>query len=229
MISNKRIGRILGVLFLLQFIIGILINQFLLGPIVFAPDFLTEVTANYTQVVLSVLIGLTGSAISIGVAVLVLPIFKQHNSGVAFWYLGFSIIGFAMGLIDNTNVLSILALSQEYVKAGATDINSFEDLGTLLYGTRWWTHYLDMLVAIFALPVFYYVLYVLKLIPRFISVWGGIGVLLMLTAILLTIFEQGAHGTEMMLLVPLGLNRLFLAIWLMIKGFNSSQIPEKQV
>ncbi|MEW7293007.1 DUF4386 domain-containing protein [Aquimarina sp. 2304DJ70-9] len=229
MVSNKRIGRIVGVLFLLQLIIGILINQFLLGPIIFTSDFLTTVSSNATQVISSVLLGLIGSSISIAVAVLLLPIFKQLNTGVAFWYLGFSILGFAMGLIDNTNVLSILALSQEYVQAGTTEINSFEDIGTILYATRWWTHYLDMLVAIFALPVFYYVLYVLKLVPRFISVWGGIGVLLMLAAILFTIFDLGTHGTEMKLLVPLGLNRLFLAIWLMVKGFNSFQAPQKLI
>ncbi len=225
--SNKNMGRILGVLLLIHFILGILINQFLLGPIIFTSDFLTNVSANTTQVILSVLLGLIGSALSVGMAVLLLPMFKKCSKGIAFWYLSFSIIGFTVSLIDNTSVLSILSLSQEFVKSEATNVNYFENLGALLYATRWWTHYLDMLIAIFALPVFYYVLYNLKLVPRFISIWGLIGVALMLTGILLTIFDQGTHDTEMMLLVPLGLNRLFLAIWLLTKGFNSSEIAEK--
>ncbi len=227
--SNKKTARIIGILLLIQFIIGILINQFLLGPIIFASDFLTSVSANSTQVILSVLLGLIGSAVSVGIAIILLPIFKRHTPGLAIWYLGFSIIGFTISVIDNISTLSIVSLSQEYVNAGALDTNYFQILGDVLYRTRWWTHYLDMLVALFALPVFYYVFYISKLIPRFISVWGGIGALLMLTGILLTILGQGAHSTEMMLLLPLGLNRLFLSIWLMIKGFNVSKTISKSI
>ncbi len=225
--SIKKTARILGVLLLIQFIIGISINQFLLGPIIFASDFLTNVSANATQVILSVLLGLMGSAVSVGIAVMLLPVFKQYHKEIAIWYLAFSIIGFTISVIDNIGVLSVLSLSQEYVKA--TDTDYFQTLGTILYAIRWWTHYLDMLIACFALPVFYYVFYTSKLIPRFISVWGLAGIALMLTGILLTIFDQGTHDTEMILLLPLGLNRLFLAIWLMVKGFNSHQIAPQTV
>ncbi len=222
--SNKKTARIIGVLLLLQFIIGVLIHQFLLGPIIFVSEFLTNVAANSTQVIIAVLIGLIGSAISVGIAVILLPIFRKYSPGLALWYLGFSIIGFTISVVDNLSALSVLSLSQEYVKSGAANTDYFQIFGDVLYATRWWTHYLDMLVAFFALPVFYYILFMSKLIPRFISAWGGIAVVLMLTGIMLTIFDKATHGTEMILLLPLGLNRLFLSAWLMIKGFNSSII-----
>ena len=63
--------------------------------------------------------------------------------------------------------------------------------------------------------IFYYLLYQSKLIPRFISVWGLIAVAM----VPLQYFNLG-----LILVLPMISNEIFLAIWLIVKGFNSSAI-----
>ena len=224
MSSGNKTARIIGILSLATTAIAILINQVLLGPVIFGTDFLTDTAMNKTEVIVSVLLGLVGVAISISIVVLFLPIFKKYNYSAAFCYLGLSIVAFAIGLIDKVSIMAILSVSEEYLKAGSPDSEQFKILGNVFYQIRWWTHYLDILIAGLPLVVFYYILYQSKLIPRFISVWGLIGVMLMLTVVLLAIFDQ---GTIMILFLPLGLNQLFLSIWFIVKGFSLSYEESK--
>ena len=222
---NKKTARIVDVLFLIVTITFGLTNQVLLGPIIFGPDFLTNISANTTQVIISMLLELIGSALAVGIAVMLFPILKDHSKNIAFWYLGFEIIDFTINAVSGISVLSLLTLSQEYVKAGSPDSSYFQILGILSHAKHWWTHLIGLLVSCFGPLMFYYLLYQSKLIPRFLSVWGLIGLPLSLTAILLAIFDQ---GIVMILFLPMGLNQLFLAIWLIVKGFNSSIIVPSQ-
>ena len=216
--SKINSGRIVGILLLLTFILGVLINQFLQGPILFSEDFLNKVSANSNQVVLSILLGLTNSILALVIAVILLPIFKQSNYSLAFLYLAFSVISFATILIDNTGILTILGLSNEYVAAGASEAGYFELIGAVFYQARWWTHYMTLLISSLPFFVFYYLFYQTKLIPRYVSVWGLLAALLMLVEVLSSMFGQ---SLGMILFLPLGLNQLFLATWLIIKGLKS--------
>ncbi len=177
--SPQKTARIVAVLLLLTIIFGILINQFLQGPI-----------------------------------------FEQYKR-LSFLYFGFSIIGFAIILIDNISVLSILGLSQEYVKAEGSATEHFQALGTILYQTRWWTHYTVLLISCLPLFMFYYLFFLSKLIPRFISILGLIGVIMMLVEVLLSLFGQ---GIGMILFLPLGLVQIVMVIWLLIKGFKAVKL-----
>ncbi|GAH37708.1 unnamed protein product, partial [marine sediment metagenome] len=69
---------------------------------------------------------------------------------------------------------------------------------------------------------FYYLLYQSKLIPRWLSVWGFIASILLILANLLEI--TGLIPGSMILYLPIILNELFLAVWLIVKGFNPSAI-----
>jgi len=64
--------------------------------------------------------------------------------------------------------------------------------------------------------LFYYILYKSKLIPRVISIWGFIGV----TLILILIFFKNGMVVNMIFVLPIILNEIFLGIWLIAKGFT---------
>ncbi len=73
-----------------------------------------------------------------------------------------------------------------------------------------------------------YLLYQSKLIPRFISVWGLIGAVLLLAAGLLGMFGLSpASMISIILTIPIGLNEMVLAVWLIGKGFNLSAIASE--
>ena len=66
-----------------------------------------------------------------------------------------------------------------------------------------------------------YLLYQSELIPRWLSGWGLIGATLLLAAGLLEIF--GINLTDFINL-PIALQEMVFAIWLIVKGFNSFTI-----
>ena len=112
---------------------------------------------------------------------------------------------------------------QEYVQAG-TDTAYFIPLGTGLLAAYDWTQLLGprILAALAALP-FYYLLYRSKLIPRWLSVWGLVGAPLYLASGLLGMFGLDPYSEiSILMFLPHALNEMVLAVWLIIKGFNSS-------
>ncbi len=67
-----------------------------------------------------------------------------------------------------------------------------------------------------------YVFYRTKMIPRFISVWGLIGVPCMFASGLVGLFTMNPFSTiGSILIIPLAVNEMVLGVWLITKGFNS--------
>lgn len=216
--SNKKTGRIVGILFLLIFATGVIVYQFLQGPILFSDDFLTLTSANSNKIIFSTLLGVLSGILSISIATILLPIFKKQSVSLAFLYLAFCILYFIAIAIDNFSVIFMLELSQEYAKNTTENADTLKTLGSISYKNHWWTHYFSLLISCFSVFVLYYTLYVSKLVPKIISAIGIIAVVLMFIEILLSIL---GHSISMNMLLPIGLIQLFFPIWLLFKGLNS--------
>ena len=215
--SNQKVGRITGALLLFVFISGIIIFQFLQGSILFSDNFITTASENSNQIIGSIVLGIFSGIASIVIATMLLPIFKRHNFNLAYLYFAFCILNFITIMIDNVSVISMLELSKEYVKNGSD--SSLRILETLIYKKHWWTHYFYLLISCFPVFVLYYTLYLFKLVPRILSIFGIVAVIIMFIEELLSIF---GHGIGMNMLLPIALIQLTLPLWLIFKGLNSS-------
>jgi hypothetical protein len=150
-----------------------------------------------------VLESISGLAV-ITIAVLMFPIFKPYNKKASFWYLvSRSIEG---GLLIVTGFL-FLSYNPSLLEIHA--------------GIHTGHGYIFAIAAL----IFYYLLYQSKLIPRWISVWGAIAAILLILVNLLEV--TGIISGLMILYLPIVLNELVLAIWLMVKGFNPSAIKSQ--
>lgn len=217
--SNQKVGRVTGLLLLFVFISGIIIFQILQGTVLFSSNFLSTASENADQIVGSVVLGIFSGIASIVISVLLLPIFKRHNYTLAYLYIAFCILNFIAIMIDNVSVVSMLELSKVYIENG--NDSSFKVLETLVYEKHWWTHFFYLLISCFPVFVLYFTLYLSKLVPRVISVFGIIAVLIMFVEELLSFFGE---GLGMNMLLPIGLIQLFLPLWLIYKGLNSSRL-----
>jgi hypothetical protein len=217
--SNKKAGRLVGILFLLIFATGITVYQFLQGPVLFSDDFLTTTSANSNEIIISTLLLFLSGITSVIIATILLPIFKKYSISLAFLYLAFSVLSFIAISIDNVSVLSMLELSLEYTKNGTDNSDILNTLGSIFYKKHWWTHYLSLLISCFPVFILYYTLYLSKLIPKVISIFGIIAVILMFIEILFSIF---GNSISMNMLLPIGLIQLILPLWLIFKGLNPS-------
>jgi hypothetical protein len=159
------------------------------------------------------------------IPVVVFPILKKFNETLAVGY-----VVFRGGLETFTyiaNVISLLllvSLSQLNVQA---EFNS-QAVSSLLQGSE-----ISLVTAIiFPLGalMFYYLLYKSKLVPKWISVWGLATIPLYLATPLLVMFGIIASSSsgEAVLRLPLGLQEIALALWLIVKGFNSRMLPNNQ-
>jgi hypothetical protein len=219
--SNKKVGRLVGLLFLIIFATGITVYQFLQGPVLFSDDFLTTTSANSKEVIISTLLLFLSGITSVVIATILLPIFKKYSSTLALLYLAFSILSFVAISIDNISVLSILEFSLEYTNNGTDNSDILNAIGNVYYKKHWWTHYLSLLISCFPVFILYYMLYVSKLIPKVISIVGIIAVILMFIEILFSIL---GNSISMNMLLPIGLIQLILPLWLIFKGLKSSTL-----
>lgn len=215
--SNRRTGRLVGLLFLLIFATGITVYQFLQGPVLFSDDFLMNASANSNEIIISTLLLFLSGMASIVIATVLLPIFKEQNITLAYLYLASSILGFIAISIDNISVLSILELSLQYSENEAKNSDIFDVLGDVFYKRHWWTHYLSLLISCFPVFILYYTFYLSKLIPRVISIIGMIAAVLMFIEMLFSIF---GNSISMNMLLPIGLIQLILPLWLIFKGLK---------
>jgi hypothetical protein len=219
--TTRKTAIMVGALFLFSNVTFILGSFIFVEPILGAPDYLNLVSANRTQVLLGALLELINGVAYLGIAVLMFPILKQRFESLALGYVGFRIIEFIMQTLSDLSPLALLTISEEFVSAGAPQSSSFQTLGTLLLAERYWVSITFGLGAL----LFYYMLYQANLIPRFISVWGLLGAVTVLTTTMLDMFAISISlAIGLVLGLPMLLNELFLGVWLIVKGFNPAAI-----
>ena len=220
MIDYKRSGRIAGALFLLAMVTS-LMGGVWLESIVTAEKALTTAAANETQVLLGALLELINCVAVIGIASVLFPLMRRHNEALAAGYLGTRVVEVVVLAIAAVSPLLVVTLSQEYLAAGAADAAYFETAGALVLAAR--GQLASLLTPIFfslAALLLYTFLYQTQLVPRFISIWGFIGVVSLFTWNMVEAF--GLHiSAGMVFALPMILNEILLGFWLLVKGFNS--------
>ena len=227
--ASRKTAIIVGVLYIIGTVAGVLSLVFA-GSILNDPDYLMKVSANENQIITGALFVLMmGLALAL-VPVMMFPILKKHHEGLAAGYVvfrgaleTFSYIAMAISW------LLLISLSQEYIKAGAPDVSYYQTLGALvLRGHDSIRSILEIVFPLGAL-MFYAVLYQSKLIPRWISGWGLAAALLWLAVGLLGLFHLIVPMSTMQIVLslPIGLQEMVMAVWLIVKGFNLSPITDK--
>ena len=217
--SNRKTARIVGVLFIIVMVSTILSGAF--SGSINDPDYLAAVSANENQVLLGVIFMLILVASVVAIPIMMFPIFKKHSERLALGYVGARIFeGIADVVIYGINPLLLLTLSQEFVKSGAPVASYFQTSGVLILAVNSWSSVLENFPYALGVLIFSYLLYKSKLVPRWLSGWGLIGALLMLATGLLRMFDPSL----IYLAIPILMQEMVLAVWLIAKGFNSSAI-----
>ena len=225
--SDSKTAIIVGVLFITATVTSSL-YYVIVTPILDAPDYLVKVSENANQVIIGVLLYLIDCAAVVAIPIMLFPIFKKQNEALALGYVGSRMIESVTIIVGHISLLSLLTLSQEYVQAGAPDATNFQALGALLLAVidRALLLGVEFVFSLTAL-ILNYLLFRSKLVPRFISVWGLIGATLLLASGFLVMFGLSPSPTSaisMLMSLPISLQEMVFAVWLIGKGFNSSVI-----
>ncbi len=218
---NKLVARYFGVFFILAFITyGA--GSSIVASIANEADSLASIYANKAGIVIGViLMALLHSFVNIGLPVVMFPLLKPINERFTYAYLSAGISATVVLIGGTVFTLLLLPLSDTYMEAGSAAGNHFETLRLLSVKGGFYAYQLGMAVWGIGGLFLTTLLYQSKLVPRFISVWGFIGYIIFMVG---TILELYGYGYGVQLALPGGLFELFLSFWLIIKGFNSSDI-----
>jgi Domain of unknown function (DUF4386) len=216
---ERRTARIVGTLFLVAMVTSI-VGGGLIESVLQAPDYIRDAYANRTLLTLGAVLELLTAAAVVGIAVMMFPIFKRYSEALALGYVSYRVLEAAVVAVAVITPLTIVTLSQDLSAAGTSDSSSLQALGGALVDLR--GRMAGLLVPVFfslGAVIFYSLLYQSRLVPRFISVWGLVGVALLIANNLLETFGAALTGA-MVLALPIILNEIFLGIWLIVRGFR---------
>ena len=219
--KNKKTAKIVGVLFITA-TVAYSLGTLLLDPILSSSDYLTKASANENKVLIGILLVLIDCVAVASIGIMIYPILKKHNEALAFGYAGARIIESALFAVNVITILTLLTLSQEFVKAGTPNAPYYQILGTVLLTAGDWALLLGLgLAFMISALILNFILYQSKLIPRWLSGWGIVGAILVFVNYLLQSFS--INPVEI-LYFPIALQEMVFSVWLIIKGFNSSAI-----
>jgi hypothetical protein len=223
--TYRKTAIIVGVLYIIGTVAGILCKVFT-GLIRDYPDYLIKVAANENQFIIGALFLLIMGLALAMVPIMMFPILKKQNEALALGYVVFR------GALETVTTIAMVIgwlfltiLSQEYI-AGAPDASHFQTLGTLLLNGNDTISTISQIVFPLGALIFYCLLYQSKLIPRWISGWGLIAAMMWIAVTFLDLFGiiSAWSTVQVVLALPIGLQEMVMAVWLILKGFNPSAI-----
>jgi len=223
--TNRKIAITAGTLLIIATFASILSNLFLTS--VHSPDYLGEISANGNQVTSGVLLMFIAAVTSASIAISLYPVLKKYSEGLALGAVGFRLIEGVCYIIGILGLVLLLTLSQEFVQAGTPDASGYQILGTLLLAGREWVGFGVAPTAFGLGSLMYYVIfYQTGLIPRWLSGWGLAGAVLCMVAgvSVMSGLISPMSTVHIVLNLPIGLQEMVMAVWLIVKGFNPSAI-----
>lgn len=222
--SNKNLGRVIGVLFLTIIATGVPSNMFrgLSSSLARTPEFLQTINTEALQMRFVVLLSFITHVTWVIVIGLLYPLLKKFNTRLALAFLVFWTTSFAIALFGDLSHLSLLSLAQEALNSSTHNIEQFQLLGLAKVKDYLWSHFMVLILYSSSTFLFFYYLFKTKMVPRILSVWGMVAMIIVFTASWLNIFDQ---YVGMYPFLHNGLHMMVFTFWLLIKGFS----PNKQL
>ena len=200
-----------------------------LGSVPFLPnltgaDYLAGVAAGANQMVVGLVLLLVAALSSAAIAVAMYPVMKRWSNGLALASVIFRAMEGVMYILAVVFLMSLLSLSHQFAGASGADQAALQAIGDTLRGAR--EHAGLAGVFCFCLGAFaYYLLFFQsRLIPRWLSGFGIVAILMMFSACLLALLSDSAITGYVFLLFPILVQEMVLAVWLIAKGFDTSAL-----
>ncbi len=224
--NPRNTARIVGVLFLIATAAPLLSAAF--GPVIFGPESLANVwllAASENQVRISALLQFIMAAAIAAIPICMYPILRKYNESMAFGYVVGRLVEGLMFTFGVISLLTLLTLSKEFAMAGAPSAAYYQTLGTIVLANRSGQSVFAQFGFSLGSLMFYYILYNTELVPRWLSGWSLIGAVLFLASAFVAMFGYGSESTIYLLMnAPGGVGEMVFAVWLIVKGFNSTAI-----
>jgi Domain of unknown function (DUF4386) len=191
---------------------------------------LVNAATHKSQLITWTLLNLGEAVTTAGVAFMLYPILKRVadtsvKKGLALWYVGTRITEGATYLVAVLATWAFLPLSRDFAAAGAPGASHFHTTGIILQTTQDLALALAQSVFAIGAVMLYYLLFKSRLVPRWLSLWGLVAAPLFVIASLSLLWTGDPNSTlANILFVPLAVQEMVLAVWLIVKGFDAAAL-----
>jgi Domain of unknown function (DUF4386) len=187
------------------------------GSLLNGPGFLATVALHQNRLLVAALFQLLAAFTSAAIAVALYPVLRQYAAATALGAVTFRVIEGVFYALSAVGTLILVSLSAQ-LTAGASAHASAD----LVRDLRDSASSVGVLAFCTGATLYYLIFYRSQLIPHWLSVWGLAGTVLCLIAGLLVLFQTIAvlSGTQVVLSLPIGVQEMVLAVWLIVKGFS---------
>jgi hypothetical protein len=191
-------------------------------------DYLVQYSLHAGLVSAGVLAKIVSALAGAGIAVAMYRVMKRASVGLALGSVIFRTVEAAFYLVGAMSLMTVLKLSQRFATAGVAERAVLQTVGDSFVGLRGYAAPL-LGVCAFCVGSFLYNLlfFQSRLVPRWLSGVGVAAILSLAVACVLSLFSGNAITSYIPLALPIFVQELVLAVWLMSKGFNTAAIaPE---
>ena len=215
---SRKIAVTAGVIFIVATVAAVVAAA--LTPSLTTADYLTQFSTHATQVAVGAIFYLIAAFTSAGIAVSMYPVMKKAGAGLALGSVVFRALEAAMYMAAVVTLLALLKLGQGFTAAGTADRASLQAIGNSLVSVHDSASLLGVFAFCLGAFMYYYLFFQSRLIPRWLSAFGIAAIILMTTACVLSLLSGSPITGYIPLVLPIAVQEMVLAIWLLAKGFS---------
>jgi hypothetical protein len=190
-------------------------------PAITGTDYLAGVASHPLRMDASALGYLLAAVTSVGIAVALYPLLKRTHASLALGAVIFRTIEAVFYAAGVVSLLAIGSIAKDIAAGSASDRAASQAIADALVSI----HDHAGAVAVFAFCIgafmYYVALWRARLLPRWLSGFGVLAAVSMEIAVVLAIVADKPITGYIALAAPIALQEMVMAVWLLVRGFNS--------
>lgn len=218
--NNKKAGRITGISFIIGTIAGISSLTFI--SVIGEQNYLTEIYNNPNNLIIGGLLIMLMGIVCSSIAYWIYPVLGRYRKALAIGAVGFRSIEGAFTLLSATTLLALIPIAKEFALSGSEAVlSSANSLVSVHHAIA------PVLGIVFSCGALMYNIgfFQVKLVPRYLSVWGIIAAIMHIVASLLILFGLNTFSPMGIILnMPIALQEMVMAVYLIIFGFREVKV-----
>lgn len=215
--ATKERSRVLGIAFLIQSIVPIIANAAVLGPLIITDDIrqtMVNLAAHSVQLRIGVFAELITALGIIFLGVVLYQTLRKENGILALTGLSFYILEAVLVIASRSNDLYLLEMSRDFLAAAQPE--NFMPVAETLMASMSFNYSAAMLAFAIGGPLFYFLLYRSRLVPRWMSMWGLVTAIC--PCLIATVASLFGYHFPFWFYIPYIPFEFVIGFWILFKG-----------
>jgi hypothetical protein len=218
--TYKINAKVAGILFILGTAAPIA-GGLLTKSIMDSADYLKQMSAHPSLITFLIFMQFLMGVACAGISIAFYPMLKKFSQGLALGAVGFRLLEGGLGVLVAASTFGLLTLSRGLAASAAPASSFYLVAASLVRTVSDWIGNGPLLICwIIGAALYYTLFYQYRLIPRWLTLWGLIGITLTFVASVLVMIDPKFGSLQSMVSMPILVQEMVMAVWMIVKGFS---------